>query len=184
VTPKTLRTLTNILLTGCLVGAPVMTSAQDKNANPFTGVVKDAWTSMKGNIAAAATAMPENEYSFKPVPEVRSFGQIVGHLANEHYGICSAAKGEKNPKDGTDFEKTTAKADLLKALTESIAYCDATFAAATDKTAFDPVELFGSKFTKLRALELNVTHDGEHYGNFVTYMRLKGHVPPTSAGTR
>jgi uncharacterized damage-inducible protein DinB len=177
-------TLTRIIFTGLLVGAlPVMTSAQDKSANPFTGVVKDAWNSMKGNITAAATAMPENEYSFKPVPEVRSFGQIVGHLANEHYGICSAAKGEKNP-NSTDFEKSTAKADLLKALTESIAYCDGTFAAATDKTAFDQVELFGNKFTKLRALELNVTHDGEHYGNFVTYMRLKGHVPPTSAGTR
>lgn len=177
-------TLTRIIFTGLLVGAlPVMTSAQDKSANPFTGVVKDAWNSMKGNITAAATAMPENEYSFKPVPEVRSFGQIVGHLANEHYGICSAAKGEKNP-NSTDFEKSTAKADLLKALTESIAYCDGTFAAATDKTAFDQVQLFDSKFTKLRALELNVTHDGEHYGNFVTYMRLKGHVPPTSAGTR
>ncbi len=178
-------TLTKI---GCLVGLlavslPASTLAQDKGANPFTGVVKDAWNSMKGNVTAAATAMPENEYGFKPVPEVRSFGQIVGHLANEHYGICSAAKGEKNP-NSTDFEKTTAKADLLKALADSVAYCDATFAAATDKTAFDQVDLFGSKFTKLRALELNVTHDGEHYGNFVTYMRLKGHVPPTSAGTR
>jgi uncharacterized damage-inducible protein DinB len=178
-------TLTKIVLVGLLAGAlPAAAGAQDKSANPFTGVVKSSWDSIKGNVTAAATAMPENEYSFKPVPEVRSFGQIVGHLANEHYGICSAAKGEKNPKDGTDFEKTTAKADLLKALAESVAYCDGTFAAASDKTAFDQVDLFGSKFTKLRALELNVTHDAEHYGNFVTYMRLKGHFPPTSAGTR
>lgn len=177
-------TLTKIVLVGLLASAlPAAAQAQDKTANPFTGVVKDAWNGMKGNITKAATAMPENEYSFKPVPEVRSFGQIVGHLVNEHYGICSGAKGEKNP-NSTDYEKTTAKADLLKALGDSIAYCDTAYTGATDKTAFDQVDLFGNKAPRLRALELNVTHDAEHYGNFVTYMRLKGHVPPTSAGTR
>jgi uncharacterized damage-inducible protein DinB len=170
------------LCTILLLGAAPAALAQS-NANPFTGIVRDSWNSVKKNVTAAATAMPENEYSFKPVPEVRSFGQIVGHLANEHYLMCSAAKGEKNP-NATDFEKTTAKADLLKALADSVTYCDGVFAAATDATANEQVEMFGSKFKKLGALELNVTHDNEHYGNFVTYMRLKGHVPPTSAGTR
>jgi len=170
------------LCTLLLPGGASFALAQD-TANPFTGIVRAAWNGVKKNVSGAATQMPENEYSFKPTPEVRSFGQIVGHLANEHYLICSAAKGEKNP-NGTDFEKSTAKADLVKALTDSIAYCDAVYAAVTDKTALEMADLFGSKSPKMRALELNVNHDSEHYGNFVTYMRLRGHVPPSSAGTR
>jgi uncharacterized damage-inducible protein DinB len=170
------------LCTLLLPGGAASALAQDA-ANPFTGVVRSAWDGVKKNVSSAATQMPENEYSFKPTPEVRSFGQIVGHLANDNYLICSGAKGEKNP-NGTDFEKTTAKADLVKALTDSIAYCDGVFTATTDKTALETVDMFGNKFTRLRALELNVNHENEHYGNFVTYMRLRGHVPPTSAGTR
>jgi uncharacterized damage-inducible protein DinB len=127
--------------------------------------------------------MPETEYAFKPTPEVRSFGQIVGHLANENYLICSGAKGEKNP-NATDFEKTTAKADLVKALGDSIAYCDSVFDGMTDAKALESVDLFGAKWKRLGALELNVNHQNEHYGNFVTYMRMKKHVPPTSQGTR
>src|SRR5882672_2339976 len=73
-------------------------------ANPFTGIIKGGWDSVKKNVSAAATQMPENEYSFQPSPEVRSFAKIVGHLANEHYMMCSTAKGEKNPNT-VDFEK-------------------------------------------------------------------------------
>jgi hypothetical protein len=28
----------------------------------------------------------------------------------------------------------------------------------------------------------NATHDWEHYGNIVTYLRIKGMVPPSSQG--
>jgi uncharacterized damage-inducible protein DinB len=170
------------LCTILVAGAASTALAQD-TANPFTGIVKSGWTSVKKNVANAATQMPETEYSFKPTPKVRSFGEIVGHLANEHYLICSAAKGEKNP-NSADFEKTTAKADLVKALNDSITYCDGVFADMTDAKANESVDLFGNKFKRLGALNLNVTHDNEHYGNFVTYMRMKDHVPPTSAGTR
>ena len=69
--------------------------------------------------------LPEADYGFKPTPAVRSFGQILGHLVNEHYVICSGVKGEKNPHEKADFEKTSSKADLGKALEASIAYCDA-----------------------------------------------------------
>jgi uncharacterized damage-inducible protein DinB len=153
-------------------------------ANPFTAIVADSWNSIKKNVAGSAAQMPEKDYAFKPTPQVRSFGQIVGHLANEHYLICSAAKGEKNP-NATDYEKTaTSKADLVKALTESIAYCDGAFASMTDAKANEMTDLFGSKHKRLAVLQLNVTHDSEHYGNFVTYLRLKGQVPPSSAGGR
>ncbi|MFN2445291.1 MAG: DinB family protein [Vicinamibacterales bacterium] len=117
--------------------------------------------------------MPEGDYAFKPTPQVRSFGQLVGHLINDHYLMCSAAKGEKSPS-AADFEKVTAKAELVKALGDSIAYCDAVFSSMTDASALQPVEAFGQKVTRFGS---------EHYGNMVTYMRLKGLVPPSSASS-
>lgn len=150
-------------------------------ANPFTGMTRQGWDSLKKNLSASAAKMSEADYAFKPTPEVRSFGQIIGHLANDHYLMCSGAKGEKNPST-TDYEKTTSKAALVEALNKSIAYCDSVFAAMTDATGSQPVELFGQKFLRLGALQLNVAHSSEHYGNLVTYMRLKGVVPPSSTG--
>jgi uncharacterized damage-inducible protein DinB len=148
-------------------------------ANPFTAMNASSWNSLKKKMSAAAAAMPDTDYGFKPTPAVRSFGEIVGHLANDHYLICSGAKGEKNPS-ATDFEKTTGKAALVKALNESIAYCDAVFKDMDDKKAVEVVELFGSKFARLAALNINTDHSSEHYGNLVTYLRLKGVVPPSS----
>jgi uncharacterized damage-inducible protein DinB len=113
---------------------------------------------------------------------VRSFGQIIGHLANEHYIFCSAARGEKNPMTGTDFEKTNGKAALVKALQGSLAYCDSAYDTMTDIRGAEVVELFGGNSTRLGALTINVSHSSEHYGNLVTYLRLKGLVPPSSAG--
>jgi len=150
-------------------------------APPFTAIVRTSWDGIKKNVAASAAAMPEADYGFKPAPTVRTFGQILGHLANEHYLMCSGVKGEKNPQEATDYEKTNSKAELSAALAASIAYCDAVYGAMTDGAAFATLELFGSKFSKVAVLQLNVTHDSEHYGNLVTYLRIKGIVPPSSA---
>ena len=149
---------------------------------PWSTTVKAGWGGLKKNLAGSAALLPDAEYGFKPVPAVRSFGQIIGHLANEHYIICSAAKGEKNPMAGTDFEKTTGKAALVKALQDSVTYCDGVYDKMTDARGAEVVELFGGNYPRLGALTVNVTHSSEHYGNLVTYLRLKGLVPPSSAG--
>ena len=149
---------------------------------PWSSTVKAGWAGLKKNLAGSAALLPEADYGFKPVPAVRSFGQIIGHLANEHYIICSAAKGEKNPMAGTDFEKVTGKAALVKALQDSLAYCDSAYDTMTDTRGAEVIELFGGNSPRLGALTINVTHSSEHYGNLVTYLRLKGLVPPSSAG--
>jgi uncharacterized damage-inducible protein DinB len=149
---------------------------------PWSTTVKSGWGGLKKNLAASASLMGDADYAFKAAPTVRTFGQLIGHLANDHYLICSAAKGEKNPQAGTDFEKTTGKAALVTALQESIAYCDGVYDTMTDAKGAEIVEMFGSKYPRLGALTINVTHSSEHYGNIVTYLRLKGLVPPSSAG--
>ncbi len=136
------------------------------------------YTVAKGNLVKAAEQMPEENYAFKATPEVRSFGQLVGHVANANYMICSMALGEKNP-NATDFEKTTAKAGLVQAIKDSFTYCDKAY-AMTDAAGVEEATLFGMKTNKMGILSFNSGHDMEHYGNIVTYMRLKGMVPPSS----
>lgn len=133
---------------------------------------------VKGWVIKSAETMPEANYSFKPTPEVRSFGQLIGHLANANYMICATAKGEKSPAT-QDFEKNTEKAALVKGLKDALAYCDPVYQMKeADLSA--PAEMFGMKMTRLGFAFLNVTHNNEHYGNLVTYFRLKGMVPPSS----
>jgi uncharacterized damage-inducible protein DinB len=171
-----------VVLTVAVVGA--QTRAGAGGPQPVSDAIRASWKSAKTNIHDSAAKVPENLYSFSPVPTVvRTFGQIVAHTAGANYEFCSAAKGEKSPKAENAFEALATKAAIVKAYDDSVAYCDAVFAALTDKSAVETVDQpFGAgKGPRLAALFGNIGHLNEHYGNLVTYMRLKGIVPPTSA---
>jgi|SRR5579871_561425 len=148
-------------------------------SDPLSGGIRGIYNISKNNVVRAAEKMPEENYAFKPTPEVRSFGQIVGHVADAQYLFCSAALGEKNPAPGIEKSKTS-KADLVSALNDAFAYCDKAFDATTDAHAADMVKFFGQDRTKLSILAFDTAHNMEHYGNLVTYMRIKGLVPPSS----
>jgi len=132
----------------------------------------------KGYVTKSAEVMDEANYSFKATAEVRSFGQIIGHIANANYMFCSMVLGEKSPA-ATDFEKATGKAALVQGIKDSFAYCDKAY-AISDAEGLKSVDLFGMKTNKIGVLSFNSAHDMEHYGNLVTYFRLKGLVPPSS----
>jgi hypothetical protein len=117
------------------------------------------------------------------VDPVRTFGQILAHLAGANYVICAAARGEKSPYAEDAFEKTaTTRAQIIKAVADSHAYCDGVFAWADDKRLGETIEMpFGmGKGARAKALVMNIGHVNEHYGNLVTYFRLKNIVPPSS----
>jgi uncharacterized damage-inducible protein DinB len=152
---------------------------QASEANPFSTFNKFAYARLKTILVSSAEKMPEENYSFKPTDAVRSYGQIVGHVADAQYNFCALALGEKNP--GLKIEQTkTTKADLVAALKEAVSYCDKAYDTMTDTAGAQTVQLFGTSVTKLGVLNINCLHDMEHYGNLVTYMRLKNIVPPTS----
>jgi uncharacterized damage-inducible protein DinB len=162
---------------------PGAVMAQEKAAaapaNPITMSERGVYGFISGAVVSAAQKMPEENYSFKPTPEVRSFGQLVGHVADASYMFCSQASGEANPSK--DIEKTkTSKADLVAALKDGVAYCNKAFAGMTDAKGAEMVKMFNFDLAKMTVLSLNTAHTDEHYGNMVTYMRLKGLVPPTS----
>src|SRR5271170_1977365 len=169
-----------------LMAVPAALYGQDKPAaqsappaNPITASEKGFYGFVGGAVVAAAQKMPEENYSFKPTPEVRSFGQLVGHVADASYNFCSQAIGEANP--AKDIEKTkTSKADLVAALKDGVAYCNKAFGSMTDAKGSEMVKIFNFSMARLTLFSLNAAHTDEHYGNMVTYMRLKGIVPPSS----
>jgi uncharacterized damage-inducible protein DinB len=145
--------------------------------NPITTDAREGWDYSKGLLLRAAEKTPEEHYAFKPTLEVRSFGEVIAHLVQNHNSLCAAIRGEEPPKPKLD---KASKAELVSALKQSVAYCDATFADLTDAKAGELVTVYGRSRARITGLAMLVFHDREHYGNLVTYMRLKGLVPPSS----
>ena len=169
------RQLTAVAL-AALVLSPAAAFAQ---ANPFTDAVKAQLAQIKTPIIRTADKVGEDLYAFKPTPEVRSLGQLIGHIADGNYGICGMASGMKPAASGIE-KSTTSKAALQKALADSFAFCEQALASMDEKKSGELVKAFGSMQPRLMVLAFNNSHLNEHYGNLVTYMRLKGIVPPSS----
>jgi uncharacterized damage-inducible protein DinB len=160
----------------------------DKALSPsLAATAKAMHATIRRDLAEAADAMPAEDYAFKPTPDVRSFAQLVGHVANANFFFCSQAKGTASPST-TNFERVAEKAALIKALTDALAYCDAVYESTTDADFNQPVTMNGfpgmnakTPTTRGAVLMFNTTHNNEHYGNVVVYLRLKGKVPPSTA---
>ena len=186
----------------CAVLAFVLTmaaapaSAQTTDAGFWTelspsmaGVAKTMHSTIRRNLAEAAENMPAAEFAFKPDAEARTFAQLIGHVASANFLLCSQATGERSPAS-TNFERLADKVQLVKALNDSLSYCDRVYEGTTDANFSQPTTVGLGPGTGPTAtirgavLMFNVTHNNEHYGNIVVYMRLKGHVPPSTARAR
>src|SRR5262245_32298243 len=113
----TRRQVTGMALAGPLRGAAAATQAQTRGGapQPVADAVRSAWDGAKKNIRESAEFMPEAKFTFKPVDTVRTFGQLIGHVAGANYVFCAAAKGEKSPQAEAAFEALATKAALIKA---------------------------------------------------------------------
>ena len=170
-----------------LMAAPITVFAQETPsasaappANPISASEKGIYGFIGGMVVAAAEKMPEENYSFKPTPEVRTFGQLVGHVADANYMFCSMATGAANPNTGSNEKTKTSKADLVAALKDAVGYCTKAYSAMTDSQGAQMTKFMNFNLAKLSVLSINTAHTDEHYGNMVTYMRIKGLVPPSS----
>jgi len=183
--------LRNLVFSICLIGLSAPVTAQTTDGGfgevlspSMASVVKGMHATIRRNLAEAAEIMPADEYSFKPTPEVRSFAQLIGHVVFGNLYFCSQAKGERAPL-AQNPEKTTEKAALVQALNESLAYCDDVYSSTTDANFNQLVKAAApggsGETSRGSVLVFNTAHNNEHYGNIVVYMRLKGHVPPSTA---
>jgi uncharacterized damage-inducible protein DinB len=156
-----------------------MLSAQDQSANPLISTSKAIFGISKSNILGSVDKIPEDLWSYKPTKDVRTVGQLFAHIADGQYEFCGVVTEGKSVSK--DIEKTAkTKSEIVAALNEAFAYCDAAYANLTDAKAAETVKFFNMTITRLGAMDFNTAHNMEHYGNLVTYMRLKNIVPPSS----
>jgi hypothetical protein len=173
----------SVMLFGAVAAG--QTPAPAPSANPITDSIKTQYNIVKGYLTRSAAMLDEKDYTFKPagvVAEVRTFGQLIGHVANAQTMLCGgAATGSRPPAGAVNAERLTTKAELQKALADSFTACESAFAAVNDRNAGEAVSgLPIGPTTRIGALSFNVAHSFEHYGNIVTYLRAKGLVPPSS----
>lgn len=172
--------LTAFTLLAVIAGSTNVCSAQ---ANPLSTGLQSDYKTIRDYFVRAAEKMPEADYSFKPSPDVRTFGQQVAHVADDQYNLCSPVKGEVRKGAYRQIENSLSKkSDLVEALKAAFAYCDGAYNALTDATGVEMVQ--GQNRTRFGMLNWNLWHTWEHYGNIVVYLRMEGLVPPSSEPAR
>ena len=142
--------------------------------NPLTTTLSIFRSNMQDKIMNSADAMPESKYSYRPTKEVRSFAEILDHVADISYTLCSNVKGEANPATAS---AKVSKTEIIAYLKGSFGYCDGVYSGFTDAHLNDPADFWGVKTNKMFVLTQVANHDALHYGNLVTYLRLNGVVP-------
>ena len=102
------------------VSCAAVLASQSPDWKTLSGAARSIQNAVKGNVVKSADKMPEDQYSFKATPDVRSFGQLIGHIADANNNFCAAAQGVENPNPGIEKSKTS-KADLVAALNAAMA---------------------------------------------------------------
>jgi uncharacterized damage-inducible protein DinB len=175
-----------ILLLPVLAASSFAQPAAPDPSNPISASLRNLYMGNRNNIVRTADKMPEENYGMRPgaQTEVRTFGQQVAHVATYNFLWCSQAKGEKNPSPG-NLEKLTAKADIMKVLNDAFTYCDGAYAALTDASGAEMIDITQesgrqTRNLRMQLLTLNYGHNNEIYGSMVVYLRMKNIVPPAS----
>ena len=164
----------------------VSSAAQPPSAGQKVGLatsLQRAYGTLKGNLTQAAEKMPEANYGFKPAsdPDLRTYGQWIGHQADNQFTNCATIKGVPNPSPAQSNEKKAAKAELVKALADAFAFCDAAISALTDQNALQMVKQGEGETARGAVASALLSHGLESYGIVVVYLRAKGIAPPNAA---
>jgi uncharacterized damage-inducible protein DinB len=190
--PRRIVIMKRVFVVGLLgiilaIPAAAQTAQPSSPQDAMAAWLHSAFNNNRRNIEKSSEKVPEELYGLRPGSqmEVRTFGQILGHLANFNYLWCSQAKGEKNPGQGSDYEKLSSKALLLRALNDAFTYCDGVYSSLTDASGLEIVTVTQengrqAQVPRMSLLVLNYGHNNDHYGNLVTYMRIKSIVPASS----
>lgn len=156
-------------------------AAQGGQQIPLSEGLRRSYNTLKMNLTETAQKLPDADYSYRPSPDIRPFGGQLAHVANSQFNACAAAKGEANPNQGQNLEQTkTTRADIIKALADSFAFCDPAFEKLTDQTALELVRQGQNQVARGQVLVGLLTHGQLEYGILTVYLRTKGIVPPST----
>lgn len=142
--------------------------------NPLTTTLSIFRSNMQDKMMNAADMMPESKYSYRPTKDVRSFGEILTHVADISYYLCSNMKGVAPPAQASG---KTSKTEIVAYLKASFAFCDGAYSGFTDTHLNDPADFWGHATNKMFIVTQLGNHDALHYGNLVTYLRINGLTP-------
>jgi hypothetical protein len=161
------------------VALATASTAQAQTSNPMSAHLKGQWTNVRDLLTKMADAMPDENYRFKPTPEMQDFGQRMAHVLTFNMRACSTAKGEQK---ALTVSAAPTKAEIQAAARDVNAQCDSVFDALTDADAMTMIAAGrGAQRPKFALLEGTVLeHSQEVYGYLCPYLRLKGIVPPSS----
>jgi uncharacterized damage-inducible protein DinB len=172
------------VFSGCLLMASVAAAQGAPQQGPVGTAValQRNYQQLKNNVTSSAEKMPEVDYFFKPTADIRGYGQLWAHVADAQFGMCSGPKGGANPRQGQpSFEALTTKAEVLKAVADSFAFCDDVFASLTEASAQEMISNGrGGQQSRAAALLGVIAHGSEMYGIGTVYLRLKGQIPPST----
>jgi hypothetical protein len=148
-------------------------------ANPVTTVVKAQLTRYAKNMVAAADSMPAEKYSFKPTPEMITFGHLIAHIAESNNFLCAKISGAAAPEG--KLAESDPKDKLVAGLKASFDFCTTVLANVDDSKLGDPMVLFGNRPASRAAALIALSDDWyDHYGAQAVYLRLNGILPPTA----
>jgi len=183
-------------LLACGAHAATQTASAKKVAKPqlqkSSGRISDdmleSWNSLAKKLIEMAEDFPEDKYDFRPSPEVRSFRQLMLHIAGVNYMFINAVKGVELGKaeDDPALENYRSKRAVVDFLTKSFADGASVIREKSERGMKQQVKHpFADALVTTHSLWVaGVEHGAEHYGNLVVYYRLNKMVPPSSRPRR
>jgi len=158
-------------------------------SRPLGGVIQHSYNIFANYLVMAAEMMPESGYGFRPTPDVRTFGGQINHATATHYSFCNQTglPAGVQKQSAPDLRAITAKDEIVKALRESVGYCDRILAAASEDWLSEVIPAVGGPSSgQIRGMRAhifiyNAVHSSEDYGTITTYLRMQGVVPPSTA---
>ena len=141
------------------------------------------WRHVSSQLLALAEATPEEKFSWRPAPDVRSTSEVYMDIAIANFYLLSVT-GPKMPAElKREMEKTvTSKADVINWLTRSLDAVKQAHLAVTPKDLERKVHIADRDATVDGMYLRIIVHANEHMGQLIAYARMTGVVPPWSSG--
>jgi uncharacterized damage-inducible protein DinB len=155
-------------------------AAQLSAQNPVADALRHSFASARRDLVAAAEAMPDSGYRYRPTPQQMRFGEIVRHVAESNDWACRIIGGP-TPSAHSSLPRVAGKPALVALLRDSFEFCAKMLSGLTDDSLAAVVWTFpNDPMTRARAI-LGVAGDwDDHYAQMAIYLRLKGVLPPTA----
>jgi len=166
----------------CLLSCILLTPSAARAADPLARALRESYKTVKMFLEYSGDAMPEEYYSFKYAPTWRTFSEYLVHVAEANYISCATLRVIPQPK--VELSGTMSKAELMKWVKDSFAFCDPAFANQTDAKLLTQITSGDRTLYPLEEMIALTNSLSEHYGNLACYMRIKGITTPSALRTQ